>query len=310
MCSEMGIGKLQSDIREYLAGQKISREYNSQLEPEQRTDLKKRTDDAIKQAEVALVSAYSIVAKHAAKNGIETLSIQNFKDSLDLQINANIIGTLKDEEWLLDAVGLGTLQSNNLLPTPTNSLKTKDVYEAFLRFDDKPMITGKEAIAKSLQKYCYNGEYCIATGDGTSFTRYYFQENISFFEVDDTTYWLLDKSLKPQPQAAESSNANAVPPTSTSASVVAESPVGFDTSETNNAIKQFKSITISGKVALEHYTQLFNSFIMPLAQNNIEIEIKIKGKSTSAKPIAETSQEYKIVKESAKQLGLNFDEEM
>jgi hypothetical protein len=48
---------------------------------------------------------------------------------------------------------------------------------------------------------------------------------------------------------------------------------------------------------------------MPLAQNNIEIEIRIKGKSTTAKPITETSQEYKIVKESAKQLGLNFEEE-
>jgi hypothetical protein len=48
---------------------------------------------------------------------------------------------------------------------------------------------------------------------------------------------------------------------------------------------------------------------MPLAQNNIEIEIRIKGKSTTAKPLTENSQEYKIVKESAKQLGLNFDED-
>jgi hypothetical protein len=48
---------------------------------------------------------------------------------------------------------------------------------------------------------------------------------------------------------------------------------------------------------------------MPLAQNNIEIEIKIKGKSTTAKPLSESSQEYKIVKESAKQLGLNFEED-
>ena len=48
---------------------------------------------------------------------------------------------------------------------------------------------------------------------------------------------------------------------------------------------------------------------MPLKQNNIEIEIRIKGKSTSANPLTETSQEYKVVKESAKQLGLNFEEE-
>jgi len=78
----------------------------------------------------------------------------------------------------------------------------------------------------------------------------------------------------------------------------------------SNQLKQFKSISISGKVPLEQYTQIFNSFIVPLATNNIEIEIRIKGKSTAAKPLSETSQEYKIVKESAKQLGLNFDEEI
>lgn len=48
---------------------------------------------------------------------------------------------------------------------------------------------------------------------------------------------------------------------------------------------------------------------MPLAQNKIEIEIRIKGKSTPSKPITEARPEYKVIKESAKQLGLNFEEE-
>jgi Protein of unknown function (DUF499)/Swt1-like HEPN len=309
MCSEIGIGKLQSEIREYLAGQKISREYNSQLEPEQRTDLKKRTDDSLKQSELALVSAYSLVIKHSSKNGIETLALQNFKESFETQINTNIIGALKEEEWLLDSVGLSTLQNNNLLPSVGNAIKAKDIYEAFLRFDDKPMITGKEAVSRSLQKYCSNGEYCIATGDGTTFSRYYFQENIPFFEVDDITYWLVDKSFKPQPQIATITN-DGTGTTPNPISTVNEPPIGANYPSIDTTVKQFKSISISGKVPLEQYTQIFNSFIVPLATNNIEIEIRIKGKSTAAKPLSETSQEYKIVKESAKQLGLNFDEEI
>ncbi len=107
---------------------------------------------------------------------------------------------LKEEEWLLESVGLSTLKNNNLLPTTENAIKAKDVYEAFLRFDDKPMITGPEAVAKSIQKYCTNGEYCIATGDGTNYTRFFFQEPVPFFDVNDITYWLVDKSLKPAPQ--------------------------------------------------------------------------------------------------------------
>jgi hypothetical protein len=62
------------------------------------------------------------------------------------------------------------------------------------------MITGPEAVSKSIQKYCTNGEYCIATGDGSTYTRFFFQESVPFFDVTDITYWLVDKSLKPQPQ--------------------------------------------------------------------------------------------------------------
>lgn len=314
ICSELGIGKLQSEAREYLACQKISLEYNSQLEPEQRQDLRKRLDDSSKGVEIAIVSAYSIVVKYSAKNGADILQIRQFKDSIDSQINNNIINSLKEEEWLLDSVGLSTLKNNNLLPTLEQTIKTKDVYESFLRFDDKPMIIGKEAISRSLQRYCTNGEFCIATGDGTTFTRYFFQETIPFFDIEDTTYWLVEKSLKPivhkdpeikgiyegeNTSEKDSSNINDSKP-----------DVNTPTSELEFMKKVFKSITISGKVPLEQYTQLFNSFIMPLAQNNIEIEIKIKGKSTQSKPISDTSQEYKIVKESAKQLGLNFEEEI
>lgn len=309
ICSEIGIGKLQDDIKNYLACQKISNEYSTQLNTEQKIDIRKRIDDAGKQADTSLVSAYSILAKHSVTNGVERLVIKQFKDSLDIQINSNVITALKDEEWLLESVGLGTLKSNNLLPSPEQPVKTNDVFEAFLRFDDKPMITGQEAVTKSLLRYCVNGEYCIAAGDGKEFTKFFFQENVPFFEVTNLTYWLVDKSLKPAPQptaTATSGNEDDTP-------LPVLNDDGLPTPKVTNTdeltTKKFKAITVSGKVAFEQYTQLFTSFIMPLAHNNIEIEIRIKGKSTNAKPLNETSQEYKIVKESAKQLGLNFEEE-
>ena len=312
ICSEMGIGKLTDDVMNFLARNKINDDYSTQLTSEQKNDIRKRIEDANKQSDYSLVSAYSIVVKHSAKNGISRLILKQFKDSLDSQININIISALTEEEWLLNAVGLNTFKSNNLYPTVEQPIKVKDVYEAFLRFDDKPMITGLEAVSKSILKYCFNGEYCIATGDGTNFTKYFFQEIIPFFDVTDVTYWMVDKSTKPLPQipipntperktqeGGEPQIPGSYPPAT---------PPTDPTPETEST-KKFKSITISGKVPFEQYTQLFTSFIMPLAHNNIEIEIRIKGKSTSAKPITESSQEYKIAKESAKQLGLTFEEE-
>lgn len=307
LCSEVSIGQLQSSIREYLACQKISQDYQGQLEPDQKSDLRRRMEEASKLSETSLVAAYSIVVKYSVKNGIDKFVLKQFKDTLDNQINNNLISQLKEEEWLLDAVGLGTLRTNQLLPTPQQAIKAKDIFDAFIRFDDKPMITGIEAIQKSLLKYCYNNEFCIATGDGTSFTKYFLGENVPFFDVSDTTYWLIDKSLKPTPSAKREDET----PTPSSPNNVVNEPTPTPKSPINgeSVPKKVKTVTISGKIPFEQYTQLFTSFIMPLAQNNIEIEIKIKGKSTQTKPILENSQEYKIIKESAKQLGLNFDEE-
>ncbi len=296
--------RLQSDIREYLACQKIASDYSSTLEREQKDDLKKRMDDAGKRTDSALVSTYSTLGKYSVKNGCEILQLKQFKESIETQINVNIIDILKTEEWLLENVGINLLRNNNLLPTIETPIKTRDVYETFLRFDDKPMISGAEAVAKSLLRYCANNEFSIGSGDGKSFTKYYLGETVPFFDVNDISYWLVEKSQVPVPEPKPNTEPTDGEPTPSPTPVTANEP---DSSHPDN--RNINTITVSGKVAMEQYTQLFQSFIMPLAQNNIEIEIRIKGKSTSAKPLSENSQEYKIVKESAKQLGLNFEED-
>ena len=311
VCSELGVGKLQAETREYLACQKIQTEYHSQLETEQRQDIRKRIEDASKSVDGYLVAAYSIIVKYSVKNGASVLQIRQFRDTLDNQLNTHILEALKEEEWLLDAIGLGTLRNNNLLPSIDTAIRTKDIYEAFLRFDDKPMITNKEAVVRSIKKYCGSGDFCVAVGDGVSFSRYYCQEALPFFDVEDPSYWLIDKSLKPVIQAGQESQAGdkSVVPGQVS---FFEEEAAVDAARDKLAAvetRRIKSITVSGNVPLEQYTQLFNSFVMPLAQNNIEIQIKIKGRSTQARPLTDTSQEYKIVKESAKQLGLDFQEE-
>jgi hypothetical protein len=309
VCSELGIGRLHSDVRDYLACQKIAQEYNTQLEKDQREELKKRTDDASRQTDTSIVVAYSIIVKFSSKNGISRLLLTQFRESLDHQINQNVLQLLKEEEWLLESVGLGTLRNNNLLPSLENPIRAKDVYEAFIRFDDKPMITGIDAVSKSVQRYCLNGDFCIAAGDGKAFNKYFLGESIPFFDVQDPSYWLVDKSLKPKadpnPEPAQGGNPEKPYPP------IPAPGEGNSIKDPGHGLesKAIRSLEISGKIPLEQYTQIFNSFIMPLAQNNIEIEIRIKGKSTSAKPLTESSPEYKVVKESAKQLGLNFTEE-
>jgi len=317
VCSEMGIGKLNDDIRNYLAYNKVSAEYNSQLNPEQKNEIRRKIDEHNKQSDISLVLAYCLVMKYSAikendalKIGIETITIKQYKDTIDNQINSNIISALKDEEWLLDSIGLNTLKNNNLLPTPQKSIKTKDVYEAFIRYNDKPMITSSDAITQSLLRYCLNGEFCIASGNGESFNKYYIQENVPFFDINDEIYWLVDKSLKPAVIPSSNTTIPIIGVNEKGSPTFTQPKISDSKDATPQTVTKFNSIKVSGTITDKLlYAQLMNYFIVPFKDNNIEIEVSFKISSTPNMQIDESKQQYKSAKEAARQLGLNFEEE-
>jgi len=301
VCSEPGYAKLQEDLTEYLACKNIREEYQGRLEPDQKEDVKQRINDAAREAGRSLVSSYSIVVKYSAKDGISSLVLKHFAESIDVQINNNLLQALKDNEWYLESVGLNTLRKHALLPEPEGAVKAKDIYEAFIRFDDKPMISGVQAVQDSLLRYCLNGELVIASGDGNEFNTMFYKENVPYFEVTDTSYWVLDKSRykAPQPETGGVEDDGG-------GGKKDEEPAG---QPAEPGEKVFKTLTVAGKIDIANYHQVFTSFVHPLAKNGVEIEIRIRGKSTEDFPITESSDQYRIAKESAKQLGLSFEVE-
>lgn len=306
------LANLQGEIREYLACQKTSTDYKHQLDKEQLEEVGKRTVEAGKKAEQRLAETYSLVMKHSAKQGIAIHHLKQHRDSLERQIPDVLYPALKDEEWLLESVGLGLLRTHNLLPTTDRNIKAKDVYEAFLRFDDKPMVRAARGVQESIHRYCFNGEYCIAAGDGQTFNRYFLSEEVLGFNIEDDNYWLLDKSKKPVPQPM-------TPPTGESGPTVVDNLItgegsirtgtdGSGSAPTEEVVKAFHALIVQGKVPVERYTELFNYFIAPFTQsgNRVEIEMKFRIVSTAGSPLDESKPLYKNAKEAAKQLGLGF----
>jgi hypothetical protein len=303
VCSETGLSMLESKLLEYLACAKIQHEYNGQLEADQKKDLLQRKDTCEQQVEELLLKAYNIAIKYSATNGVEAIELRNFGKNFYTNITENLINELNEEEWLINGIGLSTLKSNSLFPTIDTPIQLSELYEAFLRFDDKPMISGPEAIIQSIHKYCYNGEFNLAYGEPGKFERIYHKENVPFLNTEEPKYWLVDKSVqnKPKevlPENSEQNNQND--------NDKKDETVSIDDKET---AKIFKSIKISGKIPVEQWTNLFSSFVVPLKNNNLEIEVSFKAKTNNLNLLDESSQVYKIVKESAKQLGLNLEEE-
>lgn len=234
-----------------------------------------------------------------------------YKGGKNDSINSEM-DVLKEEECMLESFGLGTLCMHNLLPTLGKPIRARDVYEAFIRFDDKPMITGADVIARSLQRYCTSGDFCIASGDGQSFSRFFFQEQVPFFDVLDSNYWLADPADRPVPKPPPTDSSPTEPGAPNPDPVPSGQGLPQDPEPTPPGTPRvFKSVTVSGKIPVENYAELFNYFIGPFSMqgNKIDIEIKFTIRSNASNPLDESKPQYKNVKVAAKQLGLRVEEE-
>ncbi|MDX8340543.1 DUF499 domain-containing protein [Draconibacterium sp. IB214405] len=299
--TEVGMSQLHTELRELMACNKIRSEYNSQLNQAQKGELKEKVGELNRKIEKSISVAYSLIIKAGTKGTIEKIKIAQFRDTLDVQFNSNIIQQLKDEEWLIDGVGFGILKTHGLIPTVETPVKVKEVYEAFLRYNDKPMISSIDALQTSLLRFCNGNQLAIAQGEKGNWTKIYLGQSPFGFDVTSDDFWLVDKSLYQEAKPEEPAKPKPSPyPTPN------DPGSGHDPAPTD---KVYKSITISGKVDVANYSQVFTSFIAPLMNNNVEVTVTVKGKSTAAIPLSESSTQFKITKESASQLGLDFDVE-
>ncbi|MCP4152612.1 MAG: ATP-binding protein [bacterium] len=304
------LAQLRNAVRQYLAVTRIIEEYNTQLEKEQLDEIGKKKKEYDLEVEDKIVTTYTTTAKYVAKEGIKLYVCGSYKENLATQLDGAIYTYLKEETVILEAVGMNFLRRNNLLPEPGKPVSVKEIYEAFVRYDDKPLITGPKAVVESLNKYCREKAIVIGVGKKDEYTERYFGEEVTYLNVEDGEYWVLDKSealqaAAPQPQQP---SIPSIYPEPRPVVMPAGSETAGDESETGE-VRQYRSLCVSGNVNVENYNQIFQSFIMPLLKNKVKIEIKITGSSTGVSPLTESGDIYKIIRESANQLNLQLDME-
>jgi len=301
--SEAGKAILSIKLREYLACDKIITEYSSQLDADQRKDVADRKKLSADAAKEQLIHAYNTVVK-CSRDELRSQEISTFASDFAAQIVVNTLKELHENGIVLRRIGLNIIDRNGLMPTVEKPVKVNDLYEAFLRFDDKPMILNAEAITDTVNRYCEEGMWNVGTGAGEPYSRIYHNERVTFLNPQEDGYWLLDPSVMPKP-AGGGGGPTPEPPTPGPTPTPGPVPGPEPTPET----KIYKKVTISGNVPIENYSQLFSSFVNTLKNNHLKIEVKFTASNNSTSPLAENSPIVKSVKESASQLGLEFEVE-
>lgn len=316
--SEAGLAVVKTKLQESLGCKKILDEYKGQLDKDQLTDVMKRSSEYDIEASKALIGAYSVVIRYSARNGFTRYDLTSFANDLTVQIRSNMMDELIKENWILKSIGCRTLDVNNLMPAVGKPVKLNDIFEAFLKFDDKPMILGPETVTACANDNCQKGHFNIAQSiDGNVFKNIKHLTTMPFLDPTDENYWIIDESVIEKPvETATGVNGGSVAGNGASAPFVGASTdpmsspavpsAGQAGTSTVGADKVFQNIEISGSIDGSKWNQMFSSFINLLRRNNLEIDVKIKAKSTAENPIKESSPTYKSIKESASQMGLNL----
>ena len=312
-CSEVGRGALSDKLKDYLACEKILSEYSGRLEKDQHIEVQNRKREYEKGVDDALIRAYNVAIKYSARDGIDSYELKNYASDFSSQVRQNLMSEIQEEEWVIKSIGRNLLDRINMLPEAGKNIQVKELYETFLRFDDKPMILGPSAIIDTVNRYCSNGVFNVAFGAPGHWSRIIQNDSVPFLDVTSEDYWLVDTSVVPETPSgnsgagtgAETGNGAGNTGTGTGGNTGTGEGGNQPTPET----KTYKKVTISGQVPLENYAQLFTSFVQTLRNNNLKVEIKFTAKNTSANPLTENSATVKSVKESASQLGLDFEVE-
>ncbi|WBM74551.1 ATP-binding protein [Saprospira grandis] len=295
------LGTVESAIALYLASKQTEREYKN-LDKGQMEDLRRRKQEANDKIERNLPGLYNYLVKYSMKDGAKFLLLQEDAFSLKQLLEHKIIDRLKEEQWLLDSLGRSLLSKHNLWPTEGNAISVQMIYEAFLRYDDKPLITGPEAISQAIQTFLHRSYCALAEGASPKALEQFYEDSLPFgFQAEEEQFYLIDLTDLPEEEVEE------VAPDTKREEIVEErsTPEELSVQKVDEELR-YTAFQTTGQVGPKEYTKLFDYFIRPFLREGDEISIDLSFNIKTGTSFDEKDERYQRAKEAAKQLGFNI----
>ncbi|MBI2917634.1 MAG: ATP-binding protein [Chloroflexi bacterium] len=303
-----GLSKLRQAYSERAALRAIQSDYGSQLDGEQKDDLKKRIEAADKSALEALGPAYTI-ALRIAKQEVEPVVLSDARTSFPEHLGYLWKTLVEDEEWILPRVGSVTLKDTGLVPE-TGAIRVRDAVDAFLRFSDKPMIASKEAVSTGLAQACKDGLVGIGRGVTVSNLQAKYCRQSVFVDPNEDGVWVIPPfeiapltpplTGAPQPRVGEPTGGGGVQPGPVEGPVTPPTP-------TKPVVRR---LVIRGSVPQESWADIFRAFVGPAARMHLKklsLGIQFEMETGADQSLDENDQTLKTMREAARQLGLEFE---
>lgn len=301
--TENGARNLQNAFREVVVLESVLSDYASQLEGEDKKELRDKIDEAKKTLVNNFSSAYSVIAR-VEKETILDEPLSEPRTGVR-QYLETILNKAIEFEWVQSKIGTVIFEESGLIPKE-NGIKLKDAVDFFLRFTDKPMIKQNSVIIEAVNKAAMDGRVGIGIGSSVNNLSKKYCKNLPYVDWYDDGIWIIPP-FEPEPENVEGSELGKF-----------DVPEPSKTDESTNTAdktidgKKIKKIIIKGDIPLEEWAQIFRSFVQPSTQMNLKrqkLNIEFEFEASQNNPLNAEDNKVKAMKESAKQLGLEFREE-
>jgi hypothetical protein len=310
-----GIAKLRNANRERAALRGVQADFASQLDDEQRADLKGRVDTAEAACVQALGPAYTVVLR-VEGSSTDTVSLSDARSLFPEHLAYVWTALVEDEEWILRRVGSVTLGKVGLVPKEGGH-RVKDAVETFLRYTDKPIVASKDAVTAGLAQSCKDGVIGIGRGSSLANLQARYCREIVPVDASEEGLWIIPPFEPQMTAAATGTPGGATSPTAQSPAGDG-SPIGTPGSGSSPATtttattRKLRQYTIQGEVPIESWAELFRCFIQPAARmqlRKLRLGVHFEGQPAPESPLSVDDPTLKSMREAAKQLGLTFTAE-
>ena len=196
----------------------------------------------------------------------------------------------------------------------------KDAVEAFLRFTDKPMVVGKEAVTAGLAQACADGLVGIGRGGSLSMLQARYCKQSVSLDPNEDGLWIIppfvSDALSVQ-GGTETTQSGAGPGGSDVGSGSTPGSAAGGTIETAAAGKfgaksTVRRLIVRGDVPVENWGELFRCFVGPAARMNLKklhLGVQFEMELPEGRLLTENDPAVKAMKEAARQLGLKLEVE-